>query len=112
MVDTIEVQTELGIFVLAKPKAGARNRAMIKAESDSGVIRRVVFTTELLPRIISKRPESLDQEMPIEHILDSMSLEDYDKLVEAADTLATPASSTPEEQYKKKTSSTDTSTKE
>ena len=87
--DKLEVNTSVGVFELIKPKAGPRNRAMIKAESDSGHIRRVVFMTELLPKVISKRPENIDGDVPIEQVLDGLEIEDYDLLVEAADKLAT-----------------------
>ena len=87
MGNTIEVQTSIGTFELIKPKAGVRNRAMIKAETDSGGIKRVVFMTELLPNVINKRPEGVDKDTRIEHLLDSLEIEDYDLLVEGADKL-------------------------
>lgn len=83
----IEVNTSLGIFELVKPKAGVRNRAMLKAETDTGHIKRVRFMTELIPKMVNKRPESCDPDVPIEHILDSMEVEDYDLLVEGVDKL-------------------------
>jgi hypothetical protein len=59
----------------------------MKAETDSGNIKRVVFMTELLPKIINKRPEACDKDVPIEQLLDSMSIDDYDALVSGVDSL-------------------------
>ena len=87
MVKKIEVKTSIGVFELIKPKAGVRNRAMMKAETDAGSMKRVVFITELLPKIINKRPEGCDSEVPIEHLLDSLEIEDYDLLASAMDSL-------------------------
>jgi len=79
----INVKTSIGTFVLAKPKAGPRNRALIAAESDSGHIKQVLFITLLLPTAVSKRPENVDQDVPIEQLLDSLETEDYDALFTA-----------------------------
>ena len=111
MQNTIEVETSIGTFELIRPKAGVRNRAMIKAETDSGGIKRVVFMTELLPKIINKRPEGVDQDTRIEHLLDGLEIEDYDLLVDGADKL-TVSTLDKETENEKKTSSSDTSTKE
>jgi len=98
-----EVSTSAGVFELVRPKAGVRNRAMIKAETDSGAIRRVVFMTELLPTMINKRPESIAQSTPINQVLDSLEIEDYDILCEAADDLANPVKEDPAAEVQKKT---------
>ena len=87
MAKKIEVKTSIGTFELIKPKAGVRNRAMMKAETDSGSMKRIVFITELLPKIINKRPEGCDSEVPIEHLLDSLEIEDYDLLAASVDKL-------------------------
>jgi len=84
---TIEVKTELGVFELIKPKAGVRNRAIAKAEGDSGNIKQTVLMMELLPRCVNKRPEGVDQDVPIDQILDSMEIEDYDNMFIALSTL-------------------------
>jgi hypothetical protein len=89
MADKVEIQTSIGTFELIKPKAGVRNRAMMRAETDSGNIKKVVFMTELLPKIINKRPEGCDKDVPIEQLLDSLSIEDYDALVSSVDHLIT-----------------------
>lgn len=83
----IEINTSLGIFELVKPKAGIRNRALIKAETKSGHVSRIIFMTELLPQIVNKRPESCDKDVPIEHLLNSLEVEDYDELIEGVDKL-------------------------
>ena len=81
MGNTIEVQTEIGIFELIKPKAGVRNRAIAKAETDQGILKQSVLMMELMPKCVNRRPEGIDQDVPIEQVLDGMEIEDYDKLV-------------------------------
>jgi len=76
----MEVETSLGKFEVMKPKAGVRNRAIAKAETDSGHIKESVLMMELLPKCINRRPEGIDQDVPIEQILDGMEMDDYDKL--------------------------------
>jgi hypothetical protein len=78
-----EVNTSIGVFELVKPKAGVRNRALAAAETDAGQIKRATMMIDLLPRCVDKRPAGIDQDTPIEHVLDSLEIEDYDKLVEA-----------------------------
>jgi len=80
MSKTIEVETTLGTFQLIKPKAGVRNRAIAKAETDSGGIKQTVLMMELLPKCVNKRPEGVDQDVPIDQVLDGMEIEDYDAL--------------------------------
>jgi len=87
MKHNIEITTSIGIFELVRPKAGVRNRAMIKAETDSGAFKRTVFMTTILPKIINRRPEGCDPDVPIEQLLDSLEIEDYDALVEGCDKL-------------------------
>lgn len=80
MENTIEVQTSIGTFTLMKPKAGVRNRAIAKAETENGTIKQTVLMMELMPKCVSKRPENIDQDTPIEHILDGLEIEDYDRM--------------------------------
>jgi len=80
MENTIEVQTSIGVFELIKPKAGVRNRAVAKAETDSGVIKQSVLMMELMPKCVNKRPEGIDDSVPIEQVLDGLEIEDYDKM--------------------------------
>jgi len=80
MENKIEVETSIGMFELIKPKAGVRNRAIAKAETDSGTVKQTVLMMELMPRCVNKRPEGVDQDVPIDQILDSLEIEDYDKL--------------------------------
>lgn len=85
--EKVEVETSLGKFEMIKPKAGMRNKALLKAEGSDGSIKRVLFMTELIPKMISRRPENCDPDVPIEHLLNDLSIEDYDKLVETVDVL-------------------------
>lgn len=78
--ETKEVETSIGTFTLKKPKAGARNRSLAKAETATG-IKKTVFFTDLLPHCVLKRPEGCDADVPIEHILNDLEMEDYDALV-------------------------------
>ena len=87
MANTIEVKTELGIFELVKPKAGVRNRAIVKAETDQGILKQSVLMMELMPKCVNKRPEGIDQDVPIDQVLDGLEIEDYDKLVIALTSL-------------------------
>ena len=87
MQDTKIVTTEIGDFEVLKPKAGVRNRAIAKAETDSGAIRQSMLMMELVPKCINKRPEGCDPDVPIEQILDSLEIEDYDKLFLALSSL-------------------------
>ncbi len=80
MANTKEVQTSIGVFELIKPKAGVRNRAVAAAETDNGTIKQTTLMMELMPKCINRRPEGVDQDTPIEHILDGLEIEDYDKL--------------------------------
>ena len=80
MVNTKEVKTSIGVFELKKPKAGVRNRAVAKAETDSGTIKQTVLMMELLPKCVNRRPEAVDQDVPIEQVLDGLEMEDYDLL--------------------------------
>jgi hypothetical protein len=81
MEDKIEIETSVGNWVLVRPKAGTRNRALEKAESPGGGVRTLIFLRELLPRCINRRPENFDQDVPIEQVLDDLEIFDYDKLL-------------------------------
>jgi hypothetical protein len=79
----MKVETSIGTFIIIKPKAGIRNRALVKAETDSGTIKRSILMIELLPKCIKKRPEAVDDTVPIDQILDDLEIEDYDKIFQA-----------------------------
>ena len=81
MENQIEIETSVGKWVIVRPKAGTRNRALEKAESPGGGIRTLIFLRELLPRCINRRPENFDQDVPIEQVLDDLETFDYDKLL-------------------------------
>lgn len=71
--------TSVGEFTLVKPRAGPRNRAMIKAE-DGDNLKKMVLITELLPQCISKMPENMASGVPKEQVLDGLDIDDYDLL--------------------------------
>lgn len=75
-----DVQTSVGVWKIKKPKAGVRNRAMAKAESDNGIVKKSVLMIELLPKCIAQRPDGFDADVPIEQVLDDLDMEDYDRL--------------------------------
>lgn len=92
MTKIVEVKTSVGVWVVKKPKAGARNKALKAAESDSGVFKKTVLMGELLPKCIQERPDGFDKTVPIEQVLDDLELEDYDALVIAlSELITTPA---------------------
>lgn len=98
---TIEVKTSEGTWIIAKPKAGVRNRALAKSETDSGGFKKTTLFMELLPKCIRKRPDEVDPDIRIEHILDGLEIEDYDKLFEALFKLINPEISKELEEEKK-----------
>ena len=75
----MDVEISKGIITLRKPLAGERNKALMKAETPTG-IKGTVFLVELLPSVIVKHPFGAQ---PIKTALDNLSVEDYDKLIEA-----------------------------
>lgn len=81
--DTTEVNGPSGLWVLKKPNAGVRNKALVKAETDSG-FRMTIFMVEIMPKMIAKRPDTVDSTVPIEDILDSIDPEEYDLLFNKA----------------------------
>lgn len=74
-----EVEISKGMITLRKPLAGERNKALMKAETPDG-IKGTVFLVELLPSLILKHPFGAE---PVKQALDCLSIEDYDKLIEA-----------------------------
>ena len=83
MENIVDVETSVGTWQIAKPKAGVRNRAMAKAETTNGQFKKTVLFQELLPKCINKRPESFDDTVPIVQVLDGLEIEDWDLLFEA-----------------------------
>ncbi len=98
----VEVTTSVGVWTIAKPKAGVRNRALAKAETSNGGFKKTTLFMDLIPKCIRKRPEDLDDTININHLLDGLEIEDYDELFEALFHLITPAT-TDEISDKKKT---------
>ena len=77
---TKEVATSVGTFIIRRPNAGMRNKSMIASESEMGVVKQTVFMTNLLPKCIVQRPTDMDKDTPIEDILNELDPEDYDLL--------------------------------
>ena len=109
MTEIIEVPTKVGKWVLKKPNAGVRNRAMAAAETDSGGFRNTIFMMELIPKCIQSRPDGFDTDVPINQVVDGLDTKVYDELVVA---LAKLIGENPEEFEEKKTSSMTSSTQE
>lgn len=74
----MEIEIKQGKVVLRKPTAGMRNKAIMKAETAEG-IKNTVMLYELLPSCVLDHPFG---QTPIKEALDSLEIEDYDKLVE------------------------------
>ena len=87
----IEVKTSVGTWEVVKPKAGVRNSALDRAETEVG-FKKMVFLTSILPRCIASRPDSFDKDVPIEQQLNDLEVEDYDLLVNALGKLLEPPS--------------------
>lgn len=81
-----EVQITSGKVVLKKPTAGARNNALMKAETPDG-IKNTVYMIELLPFCIQSHPFG---SVPIRQALDSLDVDDYDELITALHSLMNP----------------------
>ena len=75
----MEIEISKGMITLRKPLAGERNKALMKAETPEG-IKGTVFLVELLPSVVVKHPFGAQ---PVKQALDSLEVEDYDKLIEA-----------------------------
>ena len=75
----MDIEIVQGMITLRKPLAGERNKALMKAETPTG-IKGTVFLVELLPSVIVKHPFGAQ---PIKQALDNLTVEDYDKLIEA-----------------------------
>jgi len=97
----VEVETSIGVWKIKKPKAGVRNRSLAKAETDSGSFKKTTLFMDLLPKCIIKRPDGVDPDVKIEHVLDGLEIEDYDELFEALFLLINPSLKKKEEEEKK-----------
>jgi len=87
----IEVKTSVGTWEVIKPKAGIRNQALERAETDTGFKRMILLTT-MLPKCIASRPDSFDKDVPIEQQLNDLEIEDYDALISGLGILLDPKS--------------------
>ncbi|QDP57902.1 MAG: hypothetical protein Unbinned1693contig1002_46 [Prokaryotic dsDNA virus sp.] len=72
------IQLEAGEVVMRKPTAGARNKAMIKAETADG-IKQTLMMVELLPMCVASHPWGIT---PVKVALDNLSVVEYDKLID------------------------------
>lgn len=95
----IEVKTSVGTWEVSKPKAGVRNMALEKAETDTG-FKKMVLLTVMLPRCIASRPDSFDKDVPIEQVLNELEIEDYDALINGLGILLDPDSYLKQEEVK------------
>ncbi len=86
-----EVNLEVGKFVLRKPLAGERNKAVMAAETADG-LKMTVFLVELLPYSIKEHPFGISISNPIKvkAELDKLEIEDYDKILKALQTMMEP----------------------
>ena len=75
----IEVETKIGKFTLRRPKAGVRNRAMIKASEGRDAPNKLVFIMEVLPDAIVTHPFT-DLKMSVKKQLDNMEDTEWDKV--------------------------------
>jgi len=82
----MEIELSIGKIILKSPTAGARNQALMKAETADG-IKNTVMMVELLPHCVSTHPFGAK---PLRQALDNLSCEDYDKLVVGLTTLMKP----------------------
>jgi len=83
----LPVKTELGEFILKRPKAGLRNDSYIYAEKANGYISRIKQLIYLIPKCVKKRPDSANKVVPIEQLLNDLEPSDYDNFVDAMDIL-------------------------
>jgi len=86
----MEINITNGKVVLKKPTAGARNKALMKAETPDG-IKNTVLMVELLPYCILSHPFGT---APLRNALDSLSIEDYDKIITGLAELINPKEDT------------------
>ena len=83
---TKEVILKQGKIILRKPKAGVRNKALMKAETGDG-IKQTTFLVELMPYCIIEHPFGT---VPIREALDNLEMDEYDKLIEVLTSLCGP----------------------
>ena len=90
----VKVKLSIGEIEIDKPTAGARNKAIMKAETADG-IKQTVMLVELLPMCVKSHPFGVQ---PVKQSLDGLSIEDYDKLIDALAKILSP----PEKDVEKK----------
>ena len=82
----MEIEIKQGKVVLKEPTAGARNKALMTAETPEG-IKNTVLMVELLPYCVQSHPFGT---VPIKQALDALSVKDYDELVKGLTKLMNP----------------------
>ena len=82
---TIETETSVGKFILQKPDAGIMMDAMEVAENKDG-FSKIKLLRALLPNMVKEHPFA-DRKIPIKEHLNRLDLEDFEKLVKAANPL-------------------------
>ena len=95
----IEVKTSVGDWLVVRPKAGVRNGALDKAETENG-FKKMVFLTSILPKCIASRPDSFDKDVPIEQVLNDLEIEDYDALITGLGKLLDPGTEEEKQEVK------------
>lgn len=73
---TIKLQD--GVLKLRKPKAGVRNKALMKSEDGSG-IKQTTFLVELIPYCVAEHPWGTT---PVRQALDNLDIDEYDKIID------------------------------
>ncbi len=81
------VKISAGEIVLIKPKAGIRNKAIIKAEEGREKASQTVFITNLIPHCIKSHPFGA---IPVSKALDNLEMEEYDAVAKALGDLMKP----------------------
>lgn len=84
----MDIETSVGKFVLKNPTAGERNKALIASTKGSEEPNQFQFFIELLPTCILEHP--LGHAKPLKVLLDAMSVEDYDFLMEGLGKMVKP----------------------
>ena len=102
MINEVTIKIKDGEVVLRKPKAGVRNKAMIKAETPE-CFKKTIFYTELLPGCIKSHPWGIRK---VSISLEALEIEDYDLLIDGLETLLTPPKKDGEDDVKKNLKST------
>jgi len=87
-----KIEISAGEIILIKPKAGVRNKALMKAEEvGKGTPSQTAFIIELLPKCIKSHPFGTT---PVGQALDNLDIPEYDKVSQALGELMKPKEET------------------